>query len=307
MSTAFLDSAVEAPRFGYPGVVSLYAMQHTMDVEEEMCFDPAIHCFQGIWKHEDPLFFIHGLRQLMRLATERVARSYGYRVGGVLVDYGTLYRFLVEEAEAWECSEGKLEERRKTSPLDVFAGTIAEADIDHLFVLGSAWLCFKIAQRVHARVGGSRMKPFVMPSAVVCSNGSSVHLFLLDATECGLSNDDLFVRCQCWLQFDIVFQFASSRYNEWWEKRAFFASSPNFTTDNSAGALRIQLQLCRACGVVMDAMLEMEGVTFIDPLLLEPRLNRSQRNMIRLSLTLEQQFFCLRSTSGTRVAAPRTK
>ncbi|RNF23611.1 mucin-associated surface protein (MASP), partial [Trypanosoma cruzi] len=138
MSTAFLDSAVEAPRFGYPGVVSLYAMQHTMDVEEEMCFDPAIHCFQGIWKHEDPLFFIHGLRQLMRLATERVARSYGYRVGGVLVDYGTLYRFLVEEAEAWECSEGRLEERRKTSPLDVFAGTIAETEIDHLFVLGSA-------------------------------------------------------------------------------------------------------------------------------------------------------------------------
>ncbi|EKG04684.1 hypothetical protein TCSYLVIO_004254, partial [Trypanosoma cruzi] len=114
------------------------------------------------------------------LATERVARSYGYRVGGVLVDYGTLYRFLVEEAEAWECSEGRLEERRKTSPLDVLAGTIAEADIDHLFVLGSAWLCFKIAQRVHARVGGSRMKPFVMHSAVVCSNGSSVHLFLVE-------------------------------------------------------------------------------------------------------------------------------
>ncbi|PWV12912.1 hypothetical protein C3747_47g66 [Trypanosoma cruzi] len=163
MSTAFLDSAVKAPRFVCPGVVSFYAMQHTMDVEEEMCFAPAIHCFQGIWKHEDPLFFIHGLHQLMWLATERVARSYGYRVGGMFVDYGMLYRFLVEEAEAWECSEERLEERRKKNPLDVLADTIAEAEIDHLFVLGSAWLCFKKAQRVHARVGGSRMKPFVMP------------------------------------------------------------------------------------------------------------------------------------------------
>ncbi|EKF33331.1 hypothetical protein MOQ_002804 [Trypanosoma cruzi marinkellei] len=45
------------------------------------------------------------------------------------------------------------------------------------------------------------MKPFVMPSAVVCGNGLSVHLFLVDATECGMSNDDLFVRRQCWLQY----------------------------------------------------------------------------------------------------------
>ncbi|RNC51139.1 RNaseH, partial [Trypanosoma cruzi] len=79
-----------------------------------------------------------------------------------------------------ECSEERLEERRKTKPLDILAETIAVAEIDHLLVLGSAWLCFKIAQRVHARVGGSRMKPFVMPSAVVCSNDSSVHLFLVE-------------------------------------------------------------------------------------------------------------------------------
>ncbi|KAF8301585.1 hypothetical protein TcYC6_0051500 [Trypanosoma cruzi] len=196
-----LDAAVEAPRFGYPGVVSLYAMQHTIDIEEEMCFAPAMHGFQGIGKHEDPLFFVHLLSQLMRLATERMARSDRCRVGGMFVDYGMISRSLVEEAEAWECSEERLEEHRKTNPLDVLADTIAEADIDHVFVVGSAWLRFKIAQRVHKRTGGSRMKPFVMPSAVVCGNGPSVQLFLVDATECGVSNDDLFARRQCWLQY----------------------------------------------------------------------------------------------------------
>ncbi|KAF8279671.1 hypothetical protein TcBrA4_0102630 [Trypanosoma cruzi] len=196
-----LDAAVEAPRFGYPGVVSLYAMQHTIDIEEEMCFAPAMHGFQGIGKHEDPLFFVHLLSQLMRLATERMARSDRCRVGGMFVDYGMISRSLVEEAEAWECLEERLEEHRKTNPLDVLADTIAEADIDHVFVVGSAWLRFKIAQRVHKRTGGSRMKPFVMPSAVVCGKGPSVQLFLVDATECGMSNDDLFVRRQCWLQY----------------------------------------------------------------------------------------------------------
>ncbi|KAF8293310.1 receptor-type adenylate cyclase, putative [Trypanosoma cruzi] len=51
-------------------------------------------------------------------------------------------------------------------------------------------------------------------------------------------------------------------------------------------------------GVVTDAMLDVEGVTIIDPLPLEPRLNRFQRNMIRLSLTLEQQFFLLAEYLG---------
>ncbi|KAF5221424.1 hypothetical protein ECC02_005485 [Trypanosoma cruzi] len=51
-------------------------------------------------------------------------------------------------------------------------------------------------------------------------------------------------------------------------------------------------------GAVTDAMLDVEGVTIIDPLPLEPRLNRFQRNMIRLSLTLEQQFFLLAEYLG---------
>ncbi|ESL08533.1 hypothetical protein TRSC58_03762 [Trypanosoma rangeli SC58] len=196
-----LDAAVEAPRFGYPGLVSLYSMQHTVDIEEEMCFVPAVHGFQGVGKHEDPALFTYVLRQLMRLATERMARSDRCRVGGLFVDYGTISRSLVEVAEAWECSEERLEEQRKANPLDVLVDVITEADIDHVFVVGSAWLRFKLAQRVQQRVGGSQLKPFVMPSTVTCATGMSLHLFLVDATECGVPNDDLFFRRQCWLRY----------------------------------------------------------------------------------------------------------
>ncbi|RNF06258.1 mucin-associated surface protein (MASP) [Trypanosoma conorhini] len=196
-----LDAAAETPRFGYPGLVALYAMQHTVDIEEEMCFAPAMHGFQGVGRHEDPALFTQVLRQLMRLATERMARSDRCRVGGVFVDYGTVSRSLVEEAEAWECSEERPEEHRKTNPLDVLVDAVAEADIDHVFVVGSAWLRFKIAQRVQQRAGGSQLKPFVAPATVTCTNGMSLHLFLVDATECGVANDDVFFRRQRWLQY----------------------------------------------------------------------------------------------------------
>ncbi|PWV07785.1 putative receptor-type adenylate cyclase [Trypanosoma cruzi] len=51
-------------------------------------------------------------------------------------------------------------------------------------------------------------------------------------------------------------------------------------------------------GVVTEAVLEMEGMDFIDSLLLEPRLNRFRRNVIRLSPTLEQQLFVLAEYLG---------
>ncbi|RNE97017.1 esag4, partial [Trypanosoma conorhini] len=46
-------------------------------------------------------------------------------------------------------------------------------------------------------------------------------------------------------------------------------------------------------GVVTEAMLDVESVAFLDPLQLEPRLNRFRRHVIHLSPTLEQQFFVL--------------
>ncbi|RNE96413.1 adenylyl cyclase, partial [Trypanosoma conorhini] len=51
-------------------------------------------------------------------------------------------------------------------------------------------------------------------------------------------------------------------------------------------------------GVVTEAMLGVEGVAFIDPLQLEPRLNRFRRHVIHLSPTLEQQFFVLAEYLG---------
>ncbi|EKF33073.1 receptor-type adenylate cyclase, putative [Trypanosoma cruzi marinkellei] len=57
-------------------------------------------------------------------------------------------------------------------------------------------------------------------------------------------------------------------------------------------------------GVVTVAMLDVEGVAFIDPLPLEPRLNRFQINVIRLSPTLEQQFFVLAEYLGSTSGGP---
>ncbi|KAF8294005.1 hypothetical protein TcYC6_0107120 [Trypanosoma cruzi] len=68
-----------------------------------MRFAPAMHGFQGIGKHEHPLFLMRVPRQLMRLSGERMVCSDRYRVGGMFVDYGMISRSLVEVAEAWEC------------------------------------------------------------------------------------------------------------------------------------------------------------------------------------------------------------
>ncbi|AAZ11002.1 hypothetical protein, conserved [Trypanosoma brucei brucei TREU927] len=196
-----LDASVEAPRFGYPGVVSLYAMQYTIDIENEMAFVPGLHSHQGTKKHEDPALFLHILRQMMRLSTERMARSDRCRVGGIFVDYGTISRAVVEDAEAWECAEEKPEGRPKVNPLDVLVSTILAAGIDHVFVVGSSWLRFKIAQRLHQESGAQSEIPQITPSTITCSNGLKVQLFLLDSTECGAVPDDAFFNRQCWLQY----------------------------------------------------------------------------------------------------------
>ncbi|KEG06740.1 receptor-type adenylate cyclase, partial [Trypanosoma grayi] len=52
-------------------------------------------------------------------------------------------------------------------------------------------------------------------------------------------------------------------------------------------------------GVTTESLLEFQNVTFIDPLLLEPRLNTFRRHVIRLSPTLEQDFFVLAQYLGS--------
>ncbi|PWV19561.1 putative receptor-type adenylate cyclase [Trypanosoma cruzi] len=75
----------------------------------------------------------------------------------------------------------------------------------------------------------------------------------------------------------------------------------NTSTAGASDTLLTEMKARRVqfvSGVVTDAMLEVESVTFIDPLLLGSRLNRFRRNVIRLMPTLEQQFFVLANYLG---------
>ncbi|KEG06763.1 putative mucin-associated surface protein (MASP) [Trypanosoma grayi] len=130
-----------------------------------------------------------------------MGRSDRCRVGGLFVDYGVISRSLVEAGEVWEHSEADQGDCRKTNPLDTLVDTITEVDIDHVFIVGSAWLRFKIAQRLQQRLGAPAEVGRAAPSAVVCGNGLTVHLFMLDATECAVPTDDAFFKRQCWLQY----------------------------------------------------------------------------------------------------------
>ncbi|KAG8347514.1 N terminal beta sandwich domain [Trypanosoma vivax] len=197
-----LDAVVDTPRFAYPGMVSLYAMQHTIDIEEEMCFTPALHIFQGAGKHADPRLFMHVMQQTAQLCTERMARSDRCRVGGLFVDYGCINRSLVEGAEAWECAEERLEGSVKTNPLDVLVDTVKELGIDHIFVVGSSWLRVKVAQRLQSRLGDAATSSAAVSAATaILENGTKVQLFLLDAIESCTVPDDAFFTRQCWLQY----------------------------------------------------------------------------------------------------------
>ncbi|RNE95448.1 esag4, partial [Trypanosoma conorhini] len=84
--------------------------------------------------------------------------------------------------------------------------------------------------------------------------------------------------------------------SNWWE-RGGLSVFPLFSTLGSArAALQSELQsrhVHGVAGVVTEAMLGVEGVAFLDPLQLEPRLNRFRRHVIHPSPTLEQQFFVL--------------
>ncbi|KAH9600906.1 Adenylyl cyclase class-3/4/guanylyl cyclase [Trypanosoma melophagium] len=60
-------------------------------------------------------------------------------------------------------------------------------------------------------------------------------------------------------------------------------------------------------GIATKAMLDVPNVTFIDPLFLQPRLNKFRRHVIHLSPTVEQELFVLAqylgSTTGATAAA----
>ncbi|PWU99315.1 putative receptor-type adenylate cyclase [Trypanosoma cruzi] len=164
---------------------------------------------------------------------------------------------------------------------------------------GATCLCNQGGRTVHIDrvMGAHRLKPFkgVMRFPLSNCNVSYVKIPPVFIGLYLLMDDNIFAFTAC-LQFEVVFAAASSLHERWWEQGAVFAYSLQSNTYDSAGDLRSELQSRRAhavLGVVTDAMLDVEGMTFIDPLFLEPRLNRFRRNVIRLSPTLEQQFFVI--------------
>ncbi|RNE97248.1 adenylyl cyclase, partial [Trypanosoma conorhini] len=93
-----------------------------------------------------------------------------------------------------------------------------------------------------------------------------------------------------------------------WDEAEINMASPPSALADARDALQSELQSRHVHGVVgvaTEAMLGVGGVAFIDPLQLEPRLNRFRRHVIHLSPTLEQQFFVLAEylrDAGVRVA-----
>ncbi|RNE96142.1 receptor-type adenylate cyclase, partial [Trypanosoma conorhini] len=89
---------------------------------------------------------------------------------------------------------------------------------------------------------------------------------------------------------------AYSRHEtSWGENQISVAPLPSALAD-AREVLQSELQsrhVHGVVGVVTEAVLGVEGVAFIDPLQLEPRLNRFRRHVIHVSPTLEQQFFVL--------------
>ncbi|ESL05211.1 hypothetical protein TRSC58_07158 [Trypanosoma rangeli SC58] len=94
---------------------------------------------------------------------------------------------------------------------------------------------------------------------------------------------------------------ATAGHNTSWGKAEISMAFVASTLDAARDALESEMQSRRVhgvLGVVTEAVLDVRSVVFIDPLLLEPRLNRFRRHVIHLSPTLEQQLFVLAKYLG---------
>lgn len=213
-----LDGALDGwPAFGFPGCLSLYQLQYPMDVEEGMNLVPGIHTFMGAPRATQPQLFVRECRHLASWANEKMGRWPKSRVGGVFVDYGVVNPHTVLQAEEQQeangadstssstYSLGKMSsEESVENPLDTLLQVMMELDIDQVFVVQSGWLRFKIGQRALERLGvgkkGLADNPQNSMNEVVCENGFSFKLFLLDPLEVGrLPYPDQDLRRQKWL------------------------------------------------------------------------------------------------------------
>ncbi|ORC83530.1 receptor-type adenylate cyclase, partial [Trypanosoma theileri] len=74
-------------------------------------------------------------------------------------------------------------------------------------------------------------------------------------------------------------------------------STTNGAYDKLISIMRRQ-RVHAVVGVVTETMLDIRNVTFIDPLFLQPRLNKFRRHVIHLSPTVEQELFVLAQYLG---------
>lgn len=208
-----IDGVPSRPHFGYPSCVSLYQLQHTIDVEEEMSFVPGLHAVVGAQRDDSPGLYVHGLHQLLGFGMEKMARSDRCRVGGLFMDYGVVAPEEVEKAEHGNRQDNDAADpsgspsgplAQVSNPLDTLLDVIMEADVDHVFVVQSAWLRFKLAQRAGERMAGraeaARLSPFA-PNEVNCENGLVFRLFLVDSVDCVTSFAAAALNRQRWMQY----------------------------------------------------------------------------------------------------------
>ncbi|TPP42757.1 hypothetical protein CGC21_12210 [Leishmania donovani] len=182
-----LDGVLDTPAFAFPGSIALFHAQHCMDIEEEMNLTPALYAQVGQSRVANPRLYQHWVQQLLPNGMEKMARSERCRVGGLFFDFGT-----------------------QTNPLDTLLDTIVAADIDHVCVVGSSWLRWKLVQRAWERFGGEGSMGIVqamldprwnVPPEVDCGGGQHFKVFLLDSVELVNSVPVPLLNRQRWLQY----------------------------------------------------------------------------------------------------------
>eukprot|EP00796_Vickermania_ingenoplastis_P003596 gene3596-2537_t len=191
-----VDAAVDHSAFGYPGCVSLYQLQYPADVEEGLTFVPGIHTFMGSPRLKQPQLFLSEMSHLADVANKKMSDSDRSRVGGLCIDYGTIDAYSVLQMESDTASDTE-------NPLDTLIHAIISFDIDHVFVVQSAWLRFKIAQRAHEILGSTQplSDPLVTPLEVR-SDSTYFKLFLVDAINAGVSPyTDEVLRRMTWIRY----------------------------------------------------------------------------------------------------------
>lgn len=218
-----LDGVLEAPAFTLPGCLALYHLQYCTDIEEEMGLTPALHAVVGQTRTANPRLYLHWLQQLLPRAMEKAARSERCRVGGLFFDYGVVDPNAVVRAEeavaeaaatagvtSGGASAGAGHDSAVVNPLDTLLDAIVAADIDHVCVVGSSWLRWKVVQRAWERYGGesaldiahAMLDPrWTVPPEVACGAGQHFRLFLMDAVELVRQTPLPVLTRQRWLQY----------------------------------------------------------------------------------------------------------